>query len=99
MNFRMARQTCFGMALALAALAGCARSFDADKFIAQVDQSPPEKRPPNWEHTKKLMARRPPAVGELAPDFSLPTLDGSATVHRTTYQRSRPLVLVFGSFT
>ena len=38
-------------------------------------------------------------VGDRAPDFSLPALDGSAVVQLSTEFRERPVVLVFGSYT
>jgi len=79
---------------------GCSSGADpASGFIADVDRAPPEKRPPNWEHTKALMARPVPAVGAAAPDFTLKTVDGATTVTRSTFHPDRPLVLVFGSFT
>ncbi|MCC6740914.1 MAG: hypothetical protein IT452_17880 [Planctomycetia bacterium] len=71
----------------------------AAEFIAQVDRAPAAARPPNWEHVKALMARRAPAVGEPAPDFELPTVDGRSRIRRSTFAPGRPLVLNFGSFT
>jgi hypothetical protein len=71
----------------------------ASEMIAQVDQAPLEKRPPNWEVTKALMTRHAPEVGSIAPDFTLTTADGKSTVTRSKFQADRPLVLVFGSFT
>jgi hypothetical protein len=38
------------------------------------------------------------AEGDLAPDFDLPTADGSDSV-RLSRLRGKPVVLVFGSFT
>jgi hypothetical protein len=38
-------------------------------------------------------------VGETAPDFQLPLLDHSATVRLSSLRGSRPVVLVFGSYT
>lgn len=37
-------------------------------------------------------------VGDMAPDFCLPRLDGSGKV-RLSDLRGRPVVLVFGSYT
>lgn len=37
--------------------------------------------------------------GEIAPDFSLPTLDHTAIVHLSSFRGSQPVVLVFGSYT
>ena len=78
---------------------GCSSGDPAPKFIAEIDAAPAEKRPPNWEHTKALMARPVPKVGDPAPDFTLKTVDGATTVTRSKVHADRPLVLVFGSFT
>ena len=37
--------------------------------------------------------------GDLAPDFRLPTLDRKDTVRLSAFRGSRPVVLVFGSYT
>jgi len=37
--------------------------------------------------------------GDMAPDFRLPTLDRKETVLLSSYRGSRPVVLVFGSYT
>ena len=37
--------------------------------------------------------------GDLAPDFELPLVDHSRTVHLSTEFREKPVVLVFGSYT
>lgn len=37
--------------------------------------------------------------GDMAPDFGLPTLDRKETVQLSSYRGSRPVVLVFGSYT
>ena len=39
------------------------------------------------------------APGAPAPDFSLPTLDHTATVQLLSHRGARPVVLVFGSYT
>ena len=90
--------------LVLSSVSGCTRGDKmkidpAEEMIAQVDQSPPEKRPPNWDVTKALMMRHAPEVGSVAPDFALTTADGESTITRSKFQADRPLVLVFGSFT
>lgn len=79
--------------------AGTQPNDPAPGFIAQMDQAPPDKRPPNWDQVKRLMARKAPAVGDPAPDFTLPTQDGKDHITRSTYQPGRAQVLVFGSFT
>lgn len=38
-------------------------------------------------------------VGDLAPDFNLPLLDHSAKVQLSSFRGTRPVVLVFGSYT
>jgi hypothetical protein len=78
---------------------GCRTADPAAHFIAQLDHAPPEKRPKNWEQTKSLIARPAPQVGQLAPDFTLPSSDGAEAITRSAWQMGRPLVLIFGSFT
>jgi hypothetical protein len=38
-------------------------------------------------------------VGDMAPNFTLPTLDKSAAVTLSSHRGQRPVVLVFGSYT
>ena len=38
-------------------------------------------------------------AGSMAPDFTLPTLDHTATVQLSSFRGSKPVVLVFGSYT
>lgn len=38
-------------------------------------------------------------VGDLAPDFELSTLDKSGKVRLSSFRGSKPVVLVFGSYT
>ena len=38
-------------------------------------------------------------TGDSAPDFRLPTLDHKDTVQLSSFRGSRPVVLVFGSYT
>lgn len=47
---------------------------------------------PQW-HDSKLR------VGDAAPDGALYTLDGHSTFHIRDHMGSRPLVLIFGSYT
>jgi len=39
------------------------------------------------------------AVGDLAPDFELPTADGGRRVRLSEFRDQRPVVLIFGSYT
>jgi hypothetical protein len=70
-----------------------------EAYMAKVDRMPPEQRPPEWDQTRQLMARKAPAVGEIAPDFTLTLMDGGQSIRRSELQGGRPMVLVFGSFT
>ena len=38
-------------------------------------------------------------LGDVAPDFNLPTLDHTAMVQLSSFRGSQPVVLVFGSYT
>jgi len=38
-------------------------------------------------------------VGQEAPDFSLKSLNGDASVQLSSFRRRKPVVLVFGSYT
>jgi EF hand len=40
-----------------------------------------------------------PAVGDKAPEFRLPTHDGKSSIELARFRGSRPVVLIFGSFT
>jgi hypothetical protein len=39
------------------------------------------------------------AVGDMAPDFSLPTYDHKSQVELSSFRGQKPVVLVFGSYT
>lgn len=97
-NPRHSRRTFALVVLALAATA-CAPRDPAGAFIARMDQAPHSQQPPNWPEVKRLMARRAPAVGEAALDFTLATPDGGQRITRSAFHEGRPLVLIFGSFT
>jgi peroxiredoxin len=43
--------------------------------------------------------REGPEPGEMAPDFSLPAMDGTGKVTLSASRGKRPVVLIFGSFT
>ncbi len=38
-------------------------------------------------------------VGDMAPDFQLPTVDKSSVVRLSSFRHEKPVVLVFGSYT
>lgn len=81
------------------AAGGCRPADPVAGFIERQDSLPPDQRVPDWDRTRRLMLRRAPAVGEAAPDFTLAALDGSGDIRRSAFHESRPLVLIFGSFT
>lgn len=85
--------------LAVLPLVGCQSGDPVPRMIAMVDGMPPEKRPPDWEHTKELMRRPAPQVGAPAPDFTLKSLDGKTSASLSSFHADRPRVLIFGSFT
>ena len=48
-----------------------------------------------WKHARAGALEQ----GDMAPDFHLPTLDRKDTVQLASFRGSRPVVLVFGSYT
>lgn len=61
--------------------------------VAVVWGVAPGKRLWTWARRGNL------AVGDLAPDFTLPTQDRRAEVTLSSFRGRRPVVLVFGSYT
>jgi hypothetical protein len=84
--------------LITAVLTGLSSSGPAESSI-DFDQETAAVPETHRAEVKRLMMRRPPVVGEVAPDFTLPTLDDQHPITRSQFQKGRPLVLVFGSFT
>ena len=79
--------------------AGCRSVDPAAKFMAEMYHAPAEKRPKDWDHTRTLMSRTVPVVGQPVPVFTLPMHKSEQTITRSVHQADRPLVLIFGSFT
>jgi hypothetical protein len=50
---------------------------------------------PLWNAARRGRIR----VGEMAPDFSLPSVDRRRVVRLSSFRGDRPVVLVFGSYT
>ena len=50
---------------------------------------------PLWMSARKGVLN----IGDTAPDFSLPAVDGSRTVSLAAEYRERPVALIFGSYT
>ena len=44
-------------------------------------------------------AKVEPSVGDDAPDFELPLLDGKGRVRLSSYRDRKPVALIFGSYT
>lgn len=88
-------RTIYLLLLPLLAISACG----PEAYMAKIDRLPPEQRPPDWDQTRALMARKAPAVGAIAPDFVLPLMDGTKSIRRSELQGGRPMMLVFGSFT
>ncbi|MBW8012755.1 MAG: hypothetical protein FVQ83_16175 [Chloroflexi bacterium] len=40
-----------------------------------------------------------PKVGELAPDFELKDVDGQNPIRLSSFQNTKPVALIFGSYT
>ncbi len=84
----------------LEACASSSKNEDvAAGFMAEMDALPPEEQVPNWDNTRALMMRRAPQPGEVAPDFELESRDGGGTIRLSEFAESRPVVLIFGSWT
>jgi hypothetical protein len=48
-----------------------------------------------WKHARAGALQ----MGNAAPDFRLPLLDGSGSVELSSFRGDRPVVLIFGSYT
>lgn len=82
---------CVGCMLIVAALSGCA-----------TPERP--RRRMSRERMRKMRARAiardtAPPLGADAPNFTLQTPDGSRTVELASFRGTKPVVLVFGSYT
>jgi hypothetical protein len=93
----------FSVLACLLFLGACASSNQnedvAAGFMAEMDARPPEEQVPNWDHTRTLMMRPAPQVGDAAPDFELESRDGGGTIRLSEFAEARPVVLIFGSWT
>ena len=86
--------------LALAATLYWAMSQTPDKFGRFMTHVPPPVMPVLPFETLWMRARSGHLQsGDMAPDFALPMLDHTATVRLSSYRGSKPVVLVFGSYT
>ena len=52
-----------------------------------------------YSKAQKRLDRKAPKAGDLAPDFTLASVDGTETVTLAQFRGVKPVVLVFGSYT
>ena len=52
-----------------------------------------------YTKVQKRLDRKAPKAGDLAPDFTLASVNGTETVTLSQFRGVKPVVLVFGSFT
>ncbi|MBI3848417.1 MAG: redoxin domain-containing protein [Planctomycetes bacterium] len=75
--------------------------------LAMSDDEPGKKDPfqkafhSPKEAMEAMTAREPkaPKVGDVAPDFELPSVDGKTRVRLSSFKGKAPVVLLFGSYT
>jgi len=60
-----------------------------------VAQAPPVKPKNKFDERRNGVARE----GSPAPDFELKTIDGKKTVRLSSFRGTRPVALIFGSYT
>ncbi len=68
----------------------------------QLHHDPSPMTGERFAQLREAMARREaraPKVGDEAPEFELPVLDGKGATVRLSELRGRPVALIFGSYT
>jgi len=68
----------------------------------QLHHDPSPMTGQRFAELQEAMAKREaraPKVGDEAPDFQLPILDGKGATVRLSELRGRPVALIFGSYT
>ncbi len=68
----------------------------------QLHHDPTPMTGERFAQLREAMARREeraPMVGDEAPEFELPVLDGKGATVRLSELRGRPVALIFGSYT
>ena len=69
-------------------------SFAASDVASQQARKRPDGRRPGSKRKPDTLK-----VGDMAPDFTLKTLDGDQTVKLGSFRGKKPVALVFGSYT
>ncbi len=68
----------------------------------QLHHDPTPMTGERFAQLREAMARREeraPMVGDEAPEFELPVLDGKGATMRLSELRGKPVALIFGSYT
>ena len=68
----------------------------------QLHHDPSPMTGERFAQLREVMAQREesaPAVGDEAPEFELPVLDGKGATVRLSELRGKPVALIFGSYT
>ena len=97
------KKTMIGL-LALAFLALCCVT---ESFAQQQNEKQEEAKQDEGQQRRGRRGRRgrrsrpdnAPKVGDIAPVFTLKSLDGESETDISTFQGDRPVVLFFGSYT
>ena len=65
--------------------------YDDAKFVLQFRKKAMQ--------SQKMLDAQAPRAGDLAPDFTLSNLSGTASITLADFRGRRPVALIFGSFT
>lgn len=71
----------------------------AERESGPNDMPRPDRMLPMFFKGELGLLESGPSLGETAPDFTLPTHDGSSSVTLSQSQGKKPVILIFGSFT
>src|SRR5262249_22644249 len=85
--------------IGLLLVVACAAGLGIEFYLHPLGAEAPN--PAAWQSRVSMegeVSLRPMTVGQLAPDFKLPTLAGLETIHLADFRGKKPVVLVFSSF-
>lgn len=74
-----------------------AQNTDKGSDSAKQDRKPRQERRGGRRGARSN--DKAPKIGDLAPDFTLKSLDGSSETQLSKFKGSKPVVLFFGSYT